>query len=670
VPSLAELLGYLVQPIGGPNIPILPKAASNATGGSIPGVVGPKGPPLSSPAEMMNALTAIGNAQSEAKLRGAQIEELQRLAKLREQLPGAFDKALAAMGGGTTVSAAPALPDSSAVVPTAWGSMGAAAPDGMSVGGKLSLGQMADMARKAGFAEDKAVQMAAIAMGESGGNPAAYNGRGENSYGLTQINADAHGPVAREALNPQRAMELAFDISKGGTDFSPWSVYKSGAYKQYLPASGAAPMSLAPSAGGGAPAGMVPGGGVQLSPAQLAIARLGMLGRMTKMGDIADPLEKAFYGSPQFKGDVAGAEELAKLRAQLGLAGPIAGAKTEAERAVTEPSDIRIATARAALDAQLKRLEQERAAGLDPVPITVDTPDGGREEIQGTREQAARIARGEAVPELGIAGRNVAPATPGAAVPGAAGELVPGGVLAPPAGRRVVGKPVGVGPIPEGNRLVMLPGGGSRLEPIPGSPTARAAAQSVGAAQQGADIASDEIRRALKLSDDWSTTGFPGALARQVPGTNAFDLGERLSTLKAIGGFAQLQQMRNASPTGGALGQVSDAENRLLSSTLGSLEQAQTKEGFQYNLKRLNGIYQDVVHGAPDQLEKAIVDGSITRAQFDQVMARRKKLTEDGLLLKPIDADTMTEAQAAMQTKGRDAVMKRLMDRGFDVSHF
>ena len=38
-------------------------------------------------------------------------------------------------------------------------------------------------------------------------------------------------------------------------------------------------------------------------------------------------------------------------------------------------------------------------------------------------------------------------------------------------------------------------------------------------------------------------------------------------------GFERLQAMRDASPTGGALGQVSDNELRLLSSALGSLSQ-------------------------------------------------------------------------------------------------
>ena len=48
--------------------------------------------------------------------------------------------------------------------------------------------------------------------------------------------------------------------------------------------------------------------------------------------------------------------------------------------------------------------------------------------------------------------------------------------------------------------------------------------------------------------------------------------------------------MRDNSPTGGALGQVSEWELVLLQSVLGSLEQAQTKEQFVYNLDRLQKV--------------------------------------------------------------------------------
>jgi hypothetical protein len=118
-----------------------------------------------------------------------------------------------------------------------------------SPGGRLDFSALRDLATKVGFQGPAANTMAAIDMAESGGNPYAVNPADPGgSYGLSQINQGAHGPVAREAYgNAPRSMELAYDISRGGTDFSPWSTYKSGAYRKYLEDPGGA---VAAGAGG------------------------------------------------------------------------------------------------------------------------------------------------------------------------------------------------------------------------------------------------------------------------------------------------------------------------------------------------------------------------------------------------------------------------------------
>ena len=55
--------------------------------------------------------------------------------------------------------------------------------------------------------------------------------------------------------------------------------------------------------------------------------------------------------------------------------------------------------------------------------------------------------------------------------------------------------------------------------------------------------------------------------------------------------------MRAASPTGGALGQVSERELGFLQSVIGSLEQSQGREQFLENLGRVEGAFNDVIHG-------------------------------------------------------------------------
>jgi hypothetical protein len=57
--------------------------------------------------------------------------------------------------------------------------------------------------------------------------------------------------------------------------------------------------------------------------------------------------------------------------------------------------------------------------------------------------------------------------------------------------------------------------------------------------------------------------------------------------------------MRDSSPTGGALGQVTERELALLQSVAGTLDQAQSAEQLMQNLARLELEYGRVVHG-PD----------------------------------------------------------------------
>ena len=83
------------------------------------------------------------------------------------------------------------------------------------------------------------------------------------------------------------------------------------------------------------------------------------------------------------------------------------------------------------------------------------------------------------------------------------------------------------------------------------------------------------------------TTGITGMATSKIPGTDSYDLAKLIDTVKANVGFSALQAMRNASPTGGALGQVSEMENRLLQATLGSLDQGQSPEQINKNLAEI-----------------------------------------------------------------------------------
>ena len=81
-----------------------------------------------------------------------------------------------------------------------------------------------------------------------------------------------------------------------------------------------------------------------------------------------------------------------------------------------------------------------------------------------------------------------------------------------------------------------------------------------------------------------NVAGLGGSILSNIPGSEARDFQARLETIKANIGFDKLQAMRDASPTGGALGQVSEMELRQLNASMGNLEQSQSPEQLRENL--------------------------------------------------------------------------------------
>jgi hypothetical protein len=120
--------------------------------------------------------------------------------------------------------------------------------------------------------------------------------------------------------------------------------------------------------------------------------------------------------------------------------------------------------------------------------------------------------------------------------------------------------------------------------------------------ERTADIVITDIDRALaKLDDDSNyipeTGAIGGFASNYLPGTDAFSVGSLLETVKANAGFDKLQQMREASPTGGALGQVTERELANLQAAIGNLSQYQNEDQLKDNMRRVKNIYLDIIHG-------------------------------------------------------------------------
>jgi|JI6StandDraft_1071083.scaffolds.fasta_scaffold02345_4 hypothetical protein len=131
-----------------------------------------------------------------------------------------------------------------------------------------------------------------------------------------------------------------------------------------------------------------------------------------------------------------------------------------------------------------------------------------------------------------------------------------------------------------------------------GSGADKKAALATEQAKVAADVVTGKIGEAKSLVTNSGgflpTTGYGGQKLMNTGGTAANDLRATLETIKANVAFDKLQQMRVSSPTGGALGAVSDKEMSLLSSALTSLDQSQSAEQLMQNLQNLEAIYKTI----------------------------------------------------------------------------
>lgn len=155
----------------------------------------------------------------------------------------------------------------------------------------------------------------------------------------------------------------------------------------------------------------------------------------------------------------------------------------------------------------------------------------------------------------------------------------------------------------ETQQAEVIPGGPAEQEAIAEGATKQVATENK---ERSGQIVGEDIDRALsivKRNGQWAT-GF-GAILKGIPGTEAKSLNGLLQTIKANVGFDRLQQMRDASVTGGALGAINKTEMDLLQAVLGNLEQSLDPDDLAYNLRRVNEIYLDIIHGPGNRPDKS-----------------------------------------------------------------
>lgn len=109
--------------------------------------------------------------------------------------------------------------------------------------GRLTIIQLWNLARNAGFSGTDLVIAVAVSLAESGGDPGIIGDidvpvPGSASYGLWQINSYFHpelGPDFTLLLDPTSNAAAAFSVYRAaGNRFTPWTTFKNGAYASFL----------------------------------------------------------------------------------------------------------------------------------------------------------------------------------------------------------------------------------------------------------------------------------------------------------------------------------------------------------------------------------------------------------------------------------------------------
>jgi hypothetical protein len=399
---------------------------------------------------------------------------------------------------------------------------------------------------------------------------------------------------------------------------------------------GAAPLATPP--GAGAALATPPGGGI-IPGTGMTPQQLGALNALMKMGGLGDPfnsLLETYYKSPGYLGEAAGASKRGELGVELELRPKLEAAIAWAK---IDPN-INEAERKAQIDRYSKLLEQTTAAQTTTIKDVPVLDQNGQtvlqnmlqsEVTQNRADRAARAARGDTTPRPGD----------------------------------IVGTPFALGTTPPGYEYRTTPQGTLAAQPVPDTPAAREA-QDVLRRQKQSDLQlqvsrdivmqnSDRIENLVQNSA-LPTTGAGGAWLSRLGGTAANDVRVMVETLKARSSLDALNQMRQSSPTGGALGNVSNAEGDRLAAALSNLDQSQSQGQFLFNLRRAKQAYVDAVHGPG------------AYSALSDAPALKVPNAGAGAVARPegsTDATLRSEAAAAIAGgRSRAAVIERLQKMG------
>jgi hypothetical protein len=112
-----------------------------------------------------------------------------------------------------------------------------------------------------------------------------------------------------------------------------------------------------------------------------------------------------------------------------------------------------------------------------------------------------------------------------------------------------------------------------------------------------------------------------------------YDLRAMIDSVQSNVSLETLQKLRENSPTGGALGNVSEKQSALLASVLGNLELSQSPQILRQTVQDLGNIMLDTIHGSPEEIQSAFRSGIINYTQAQTMIASRYNASPEMLQL-------------------------------------
>ena len=139
-----------------------------------------------------------------------------------------------------------------------------------------------------------------------------------------------------------------------------------------------------------------------------------------------------------------------------------------------------------------------------------------------------------------------------------------------------------------------------------------------------------------------------------------------VTSIKGNISIEQIMAMKSASETGGALGQIPVAQQQIMMGLLGVLDAGQRGNIVIDNLKRVQNLYKDMVHGSPEQLAELVRRGAITADKARKLSVRQVLSFDEQGNKKYVIPPGTTEADIAHTMRiyrmSRGDVLQRLTD--------